>query len=98
MPARLDKPLRLLDAAKTAEASQGRARRAIAPETEQRNRRVHTLDRQASGVADSGSGGHIGRECGGAQGFRHLVQFMARASMGVVQYRLPALLGMDIAR
>src|SRR5258705_9082209 len=98
MLARLDKPLCLIGTAKTAEAPKGRTIVAIALENEPRNRRVHEVDRQAPGVADSGGRDRVGGERDRPQDVRHLLQFLARTSMGAVQHRLSAVLALDAAR
>src|SRR5258705_11964030 len=98
MLARLDKPLRPMGAVKTAEAELGGPIIAIAPETEPWNRRVHKVGGQASGMADSGRRNGFGAQRDRPENFRHLVQLLARAAMGAVQCRVPAVLVLDAAR
>src|SRR2546430_5430060 len=98
MLARLDKPLRLAGAVKTAEAQAGRTIVAIALEDEPGNRRVHKVDGQTPGMADSGCSDRIRRQRDRAQILRRLVELMARTSMGAVQHRLPAVFALDAAR
>src|SRR6266849_5972315 len=99
MLARLDKPLRrMTGAVKTAEAQLGGTIVAIASEDKPWNRRVHKMAGQAPGVADPGRRGGVRAQRGRAENFRHLFQLLARAAMGAVQYRVPAVLGLDAAR
>src|SRR6266481_920014 len=98
MLARLDKPLRQIGAVKMAEAQLGGTIVAIASEDKPWNRRAHKVAGQAPGVADPGRRGGVRAQRDRAQNFRHLFQLLARASMGAVQYRVPAVLVLDAAR
>ena len=57
-----------------------------------------TLDGQTSGMADPGRGDRVRHQRDRPQDVRHLVELLARAAMGAVQRRLPAVLAMDAAR
>src|SRR5450759_2805427 len=98
MLARLDKPPCPGGTVKTAEAQLGRAIVAIAPENESRNRRVHQVDGQTPGLADPYCGGGVRSQRDHTEDFQYLFQLLARASMGVVQRSLPAVLVLDAAR
>src|SRR5258707_10017269 len=98
MLARLDKPLRHIGAVKMAEAQLGGMIVAIASKDKPWNRRVHKVAGQAPGVVDPGRRGGIRSQCGRAENIRYLFQLLARASMGAVQYRVPAVLVLDAAR
>ncbi len=49
-------------------------------------------------LARRGCGDRLGRKRHRPQDVRHVVEFLARAAMGAVQHRLPALLALDAAR
>src|SRR3954447_24958592 len=76
----------------------GRVTVASALEIEPWDRRVHEVDGQAPGLANSRRRGGVGRQRHHAQIVRHVFELMAGTSMGAVRHRLPAVLAMDIAR
>ena len=78
-------------------AARGEGQRGCAPGGEPRHRRNQFPHRQMAGLADPGRRHRIGRQRHHPKAVRHVVERLARAAMGDVRHRVPAVLAMDVA-